>query len=98
MTELQSLIEAHFIQRQKDEEELIALVNRIVSALYFNAFAVLCLQGKSEYKNGAICFFNFYLVVPRGSRLTDIYVTPRDNVITLMRKTTLFKGLHKHGF
>lgn len=29
LTELQSLIEAHFIQRQKDEEELIALVNRI---------------------------------------------------------------------
>ncbi|XP_058272715.1 troponin T2e, cardiac isoform X1 [Hemibagrus wyckioides] len=27
--ELQSLIEAHFIQRKKDEEELIALVNRI---------------------------------------------------------------------
>uniref|UniRef100_A0A3Q4GBW9 Troponin T2e, cardiac n=1 Tax=Neolamprologus brichardi TaxID=32507 RepID=A0A3Q4GBW9_NEOBR len=26
---LQSLIEAHFIQRKKDEEELIALVNRI---------------------------------------------------------------------
>lgn len=32
LTELQSLIEAHFLQRQKDEEELIALVNRIVSA------------------------------------------------------------------
>lgn len=31
--ELQSLIEAHFIQRKKDEEELIALVNRIVSTL-----------------------------------------------------------------
>lgn len=30
-SELQSLIEAHFIQRKKDEEELIALVNRIVS-------------------------------------------------------------------
>ncbi|XP_017280378.1 troponin T2e, cardiac [Kryptolebias marmoratus] len=29
LTELQSLIEAHFIQRKKDEEELIALVNRI---------------------------------------------------------------------
>ncbi|XP_051548135.1 troponin T, cardiac muscle isoforms-like [Myxocyprinus asiaticus] len=29
LSELQSLIEAHFIQRQKDEEELIALVNRI---------------------------------------------------------------------
>lgn len=29
MTELHSLIEAHFIQRKKDEEELIALVNRI---------------------------------------------------------------------
>ncbi|XP_013875290.1 troponin T, cardiac muscle isoforms [Austrofundulus limnaeus] len=29
LTELQTLIEAHFIQRQKDEEELIALVNRI---------------------------------------------------------------------
>ncbi|XP_043083974.1 troponin T2d, cardiac [Puntigrus tetrazona] len=29
LTELQSLIEAHFLQRQKDEEELIALVNRI---------------------------------------------------------------------
>uniref|UniRef100_A0A3B3DIE2 Troponin T2e, cardiac n=1 Tax=Oryzias melastigma TaxID=30732 RepID=A0A3B3DIE2_ORYME len=28
-SELQSLIEAHFIQRKKDEEELIALVNRI---------------------------------------------------------------------
>lgn len=30
-SELQSLIEAHFIQRKKDEEELLALVNRIVS-------------------------------------------------------------------
>ncbi|XP_030575927.1 troponin T2e, cardiac isoform X2 [Archocentrus centrarchus] len=29
MTELHSLIEAHFIQRKKDEEELITLVNRI---------------------------------------------------------------------
>uniref|UniRef100_A0A3P9LN12 Troponin T2e, cardiac n=1 Tax=Oryzias latipes TaxID=8090 RepID=A0A3P9LN12_ORYLA len=29
MTFLQSLIEAHFIQRRKDEEELLALVNRI---------------------------------------------------------------------
>ncbi|KAM9846044.1 troponin T, cardiac muscle-like [Aulostomus maculatus] len=29
LTELQSLIQAHFIQRKKDEEELIALVNRI---------------------------------------------------------------------
>ncbi|XP_026779168.1 troponin T2e, cardiac isoform X1 [Pangasianodon hypophthalmus] len=29
LAELQSLIEAHFIQRKKDEEELIALVNRI---------------------------------------------------------------------
>ncbi|XP_035533399.1 troponin T2e, cardiac isoform X8 [Morone saxatilis] len=29
LTELQSLIEAHFIQRKKDEEDLIALVNRI---------------------------------------------------------------------
>uniref|UniRef100_M4A3D4 Troponin T2e, cardiac n=1 Tax=Xiphophorus maculatus TaxID=8083 RepID=M4A3D4_XIPMA len=29
LSELQSLIEAHFIQRKKDEEELIALVNRI---------------------------------------------------------------------
>ncbi|XP_057180500.1 troponin T2e, cardiac isoform X2 [Triplophysa rosa] len=29
LTELQSLIEAHFIQRKNDEEELIALVNRI---------------------------------------------------------------------
>uniref|UniRef100_A0A665WA97 Troponin T2e, cardiac n=1 Tax=Echeneis naucrates TaxID=173247 RepID=A0A665WA97_ECHNA len=29
LTELHSLIEAHFIQRKKDEEELIALVNRI---------------------------------------------------------------------
>ncbi|XP_054595592.1 troponin T, cardiac muscle isoforms isoform X2 [Nothobranchius furzeri] len=29
LTELQFLIEAHFIQRKKDEEELIALVNRI---------------------------------------------------------------------
>uniref|UniRef100_A0AAY5KKL1 Troponin T2e, cardiac n=1 Tax=Esox lucius TaxID=8010 RepID=A0AAY5KKL1_ESOLU len=29
MTELQSLIETHFIQRKKDEEELINLVNRI---------------------------------------------------------------------
>uniref|UniRef100_A0A3P9JZ67 Troponin T2e, cardiac n=1 Tax=Oryzias latipes TaxID=8090 RepID=A0A3P9JZ67_ORYLA len=28
-SELQSLIEAHFIQRRKDEEELLALVNRI---------------------------------------------------------------------
>lgn len=31
LSELQSLIEAHFIQRKKDEEDLIALVNRIVS-------------------------------------------------------------------
>lgn len=31
LAELHSLIEAHFIQRKKDEEELIALVNRIVS-------------------------------------------------------------------
>ncbi|KAL0962745.1 hypothetical protein UPYG_G00344820 [Umbra pygmaea] len=29
MTELQSLIESHFIQRKKDEEELLSLVNRI---------------------------------------------------------------------
>ncbi|XP_026166718.1 troponin T2d, cardiac isoform X2 [Mastacembelus armatus] len=29
LAELQSLIEAHFIQRKKEEEELIALVNRI---------------------------------------------------------------------
>ncbi|XP_037552079.1 troponin T2e, cardiac [Nematolebias whitei] len=29
LTELQSLIQAHFVQRQKDEEELMALVNRI---------------------------------------------------------------------
>ncbi|KAG7456090.1 hypothetical protein MATL_G00248030 [Megalops atlanticus] len=29
LQELQSLIEAHFIQRKKDEEELLALVNRI---------------------------------------------------------------------
>uniref|UniRef100_A0A3P8TD23 Troponin T2e, cardiac n=1 Tax=Amphiprion percula TaxID=161767 RepID=A0A3P8TD23_AMPPE len=29
LSELQALIEAHFIQRKKDEEELIALVNRI---------------------------------------------------------------------
>ncbi|XP_078138202.1 troponin T2e, cardiac isoform X1 [Centroberyx gerrardi] len=29
LSELQSLIEAHFIQRKNDEEELIALVNRI---------------------------------------------------------------------
>ncbi|XP_034032027.1 troponin T, cardiac muscle isoforms-like [Thalassophryne amazonica] len=29
LSELKSLIEAHFIQRQKEEEELIALVNRI---------------------------------------------------------------------
>uniref|UniRef100_A0A3B3SGF3 Troponin T2d, cardiac n=1 Tax=Paramormyrops kingsleyae TaxID=1676925 RepID=A0A3B3SGF3_9TELE len=29
LQELQSLIEAHFIQRKKEEEELIALVNRI---------------------------------------------------------------------
>uniref|UniRef100_A0A4W6F3Q1 Troponin T2d, cardiac n=1 Tax=Lates calcarifer TaxID=8187 RepID=A0A4W6F3Q1_LATCA len=33
LSELQSLIEAHFIQRKKEEEELIALVNRIVSAV-----------------------------------------------------------------
>lgn len=33
MSELQSLIEAHFIQRKKEEEELIALVNRIVRGL-----------------------------------------------------------------
>lgn len=31
LAELQSLIEAHFVQRKKEEEELIALVNRIVS-------------------------------------------------------------------
>ncbi|XP_040008851.1 troponin T2e, cardiac [Xiphias gladius] len=29
LTELHSLIEAHFIQRKKDEQELVALVNRI---------------------------------------------------------------------
>ncbi|XP_075998027.1 troponin T2d, cardiac [Genypterus blacodes] len=29
LSELQSLIEAHFVQRKKEEEELIALVNRI---------------------------------------------------------------------
>uniref|UniRef100_A0A1A8FZB7 Troponin T2d, cardiac n=2 Tax=Nothobranchius korthausae TaxID=1143690 RepID=A0A1A8FZB7_9TELE len=29
LAELQSLIEAHFVQRKKDEEELISLVNRI---------------------------------------------------------------------
>ncbi|XP_008278796.1 troponin T, cardiac muscle isoforms-like isoform X1 [Stegastes partitus] len=29
LSELQALIEAHFVQRKKDEEELIALVNRI---------------------------------------------------------------------
>uniref|UniRef100_A0A672HHV6 Troponin T2e, cardiac n=1 Tax=Salarias fasciatus TaxID=181472 RepID=A0A672HHV6_SALFA len=29
LSELHSLIEAHFIQRKKDEEELVALVNRI---------------------------------------------------------------------
>ncbi|XP_037109048.1 troponin T2d, cardiac [Syngnathus acus] len=29
LSELQSLIEAHFIQRKKEEEELVALVNRI---------------------------------------------------------------------
>uniref|UniRef100_H2LF15 Troponin T2d, cardiac n=1 Tax=Oryzias latipes TaxID=8090 RepID=H2LF15_ORYLA len=29
LAELQSLIEAHFVQRHKDEEELVALVNRI---------------------------------------------------------------------
>ncbi|XP_054481053.1 troponin T2e, cardiac [Anoplopoma fimbria] len=29
LTELQSLIEAHFIQRKNDEQELVALVNRI---------------------------------------------------------------------
>lgn len=33
LAELQSLIEAHFVQRKKEEEELIALVNRIVSWL-----------------------------------------------------------------
>ncbi|CAB1412344.1 unnamed protein product [Pleuronectes platessa] len=31
LAELHSLIEAHFIQRKKDEQELITLVNRIVS-------------------------------------------------------------------
>uniref|UniRef100_A0A8C3AUX0 Troponin T2e, cardiac n=1 Tax=Cyclopterus lumpus TaxID=8103 RepID=A0A8C3AUX0_CYCLU len=31
LTELQSLIEAHFIQRKNDEAELVALVTRIVS-------------------------------------------------------------------
>lgn len=34
LAELQSLIEAHFIQRKKEEEELIALVNRIVRILF----------------------------------------------------------------
>lgn len=33
LAELQSLIEAHFVQRKKEEEELVALVNRIVSWL-----------------------------------------------------------------
>merc|ERR1712142_635024 len=32
LSELQSLIEAHFIQRKKEEEELIALVQRIVGS------------------------------------------------------------------
>lgn len=43
LTELQSLIEAHFIQRKKDEEELIALVNRIVS-----------LPGKPHHRGDAL--------------------------------------------
>lgn len=34
LAELEALIEAHFLQRKKEEEDLIALVNRIVSMSY----------------------------------------------------------------
>lgn len=40
LSELQSLIEAHFIQRKKEEEELIALVNRIVRSTLEESFDV----------------------------------------------------------
>uniref|UniRef100_A0A4W6F7G7 Troponin T2d, cardiac n=1 Tax=Lates calcarifer TaxID=8187 RepID=A0A4W6F7G7_LATCA len=52
LSELQSLIEAHFIQRKKEEEELIALVNRIVSAVSHISFCSNCLTcaGKQEEK------------------------------------------------
>lgn len=40
LSELQSLIEAHFIQRKKEEEELIALVNRIVRSTLGESFRV----------------------------------------------------------
>lgn len=43
LSELQSLIEAHFIQRKKEEEELIALVNRIVSVSVTEESWCLCL-------------------------------------------------------
>lgn len=43
LSELQSLIEAHFIQRKKEEEELIALVNRIVSVSTKEESCCFCL-------------------------------------------------------
>lgn len=53
LSELQSLIEAHFIQRKKEEEELIALVNRIVRVL-------LCsMKYISSYMFGRLCTFVF---------------------------------------
>lgn len=59
MAELQSLIEAHFIQRKKEEEELIALVNRIVSTLQVLDHLVLLYQDISRNKlftlTGTVC-------------------------------------------
>uniref|UniRef100_A0A3P8S517 Troponin T2d, cardiac n=1 Tax=Amphiprion percula TaxID=161767 RepID=A0A3P8S517_AMPPE len=53
LSELQSLIEAHFIQRKKEEEELIALVNRIVRTAIFvplNDSSSYCIQEEKERK------------------------------------------------
>uniref|UniRef100_A0A4W6F651 Troponin T2d, cardiac n=1 Tax=Lates calcarifer TaxID=8187 RepID=A0A4W6F651_LATCA len=51
LSELQSLIEAHFIQRKKEEEELIALVNRIVSAREQSSRG----SGQRERRRGSFC-------------------------------------------
>uniref|UniRef100_A0A3Q2DG33 Troponin T, cardiac muscle isoforms-like n=1 Tax=Cyprinodon variegatus TaxID=28743 RepID=A0A3Q2DG33_CYPVA len=50
LAELQALIEAHFVQRKKEEEELIALVNRIVSVSDLEEFLISFLQEEKERK------------------------------------------------
>uniref|UniRef100_A0A4W6F7K7 Troponin T2d, cardiac n=1 Tax=Lates calcarifer TaxID=8187 RepID=A0A4W6F7K7_LATCA len=55
LSELQSLIEAHFIQRKKEEEELIALVNRIVSAVSRWRLLVFLEQNISFCSNCLTC-------------------------------------------